>query len=113
MLKRLLKHERPAASVEPDDELADSLAGMLEGKIAPEPVGVLDTARDHIGTSRDWHQGEIKRLKKEIEILETDAAREVAARRTVLAEHEAVLAAVSAYEAALPSVAKTMAEAAE
>ena len=108
MLKRLLKHEKPApaSEQEPDDELADTLAGMLEGRIAPEPIGVLDTARDHIGTARDWHQGEINRLKEEIEILETDTSNEVAKRRAVLSEHEAVLASVTAYESAQPSAAQ-------
>lgn len=84
-----------------DEDLADSLAGMLEGKIEAETADddeVVSLARKDALDSHEYHQGEIDRLTKEIARAHEIAAREVAWREKRLAQHQLVVDAISAYE---------------
>jgi hypothetical protein len=107
MFNAFLKKEKPAAAadtaarppVAPDH--ADSLADMLEGKIAPD----VDDTDEIIGLARgdaldrhEYHNGEIARLKREIARTREIADRETAWREKHLAQHERIVEAISAYE---------------
>jgi hypothetical protein len=96
--------QKAAADIDAiDDEIADSLAGMLEGKIEPGPEEewpneVVSLALKGSLDSHEYHQGEIDRLTREIARAREIAEREIAWRENRLAQHNLVIDAICAFE---------------